>query len=318
MAVDNVTRPQRKWRRIAITALFYAIIAIAFAQYAARLNFRAFLAADLAWAGLLAGFALATAVKGLYPLVWRTLLRGMNVAVEQSAELYRIYAISWLGRYTPGKAAMIGARALYAERLGARKSQALVSFAVEQAAQVGVGAAGGLLLLSFSGVAHLPDWILAGAACATGICLLALAPPILHRLIGLAYRVFRRAPLDAFPSGAAVLRSVAWHVLIQAGFGAYTMLIAGGVLGAAAVSPALLIYIWASFTLALVGGMFVVIAPAGLGAREAIQLALLAPALAPEQAALLVLSHRMIEFATDGAFFALGQMLPMFVRPRGS
>lgn len=318
MAAETLNRPQRNWRRITITAVFYAVIAIALTLYATSLDFRSFLAAEIAAPYLIAAAALATLVKTLYPLVWRTLLRGMNVPVEQSAELYRIYAASWLGRYTPGKAAMIGARALYAERLGARKSQALVSFAVEQAAQIGVGAAGGLLLISFAGVADLPDSILIGATCATFACLIGLTPPILHRLIDLAYRVFGRAPLDAFPSGSAVLRAVALHILIQAGFGAYTMLVAGGVLGAGELSPALLIYIWASFVLALVGGMFVVIAPAGLGAREAIQLALLAPALAPEQAALLVLAHRVIEFATDCAFFGLGQTLPILMRPRES
>lgn len=290
--------------------MLYGALLAALIYYAQEIDFARFFSAELNWLFLAAAAGLAVLVKCLYPLVWRTVLRGMNVPVDSTVELYRIYAASWLGRYTPGKAAMIGARALYAERLGARRSEALASFAVEQALQIGVGAAIGLALFSISGAVSLPDWMVQSALLAVVGCFIALSPPVLHRLLYWGWRLSGRAQPGAFPSGGAITRAGALHVAIQAGYGAYTIVIAAALTAGRTPDPATAAAIWGAFTLALVGGMFVVIAPAGLGAREAIQLLLLSPLLAPESLALLILSHRIVELVSDVAFFALGQLAP--------
>ncbi len=251
---------------------------------------------------------LALAVKLLYPLVWRAILGGMGVSGGALADLYRVYAASWIGRYTPGKAAMIGARALYAEHVGARRAQALISFVVEQAVQVGIGAGVGLLLIAMANRGVIADWILVGLGLAVGAIAVGLAPPVLHRAIGVFYKVVRREPMEVFPSGPAIVRAALLHLLIQLGAATYTLLIARSVLPPGLFTASFAIQLYAAFALALVGGMFVVFAPAGLGAREAIQLALLAPILSAEQAALLVVLHRAVELITDLLFFALAQL----------
>jgi glycosyltransferase 2 family protein len=301
--------PSGRWRWD-LTSLLYASLLAALAYYVQQIDFARFFSSKIDWGLLAAAAALAAIVKCLYPLVWRIILRGMQVPVADTAELYRIYAASWLGRYTPGKAAMIGARALYAERLGARRSEALVSFAVEQALQIGVGAAIGLILLFISDMIALPDWMLQAALLVVAGCLIALSPPVLHRMLSWGWRLLGRAAPDAFPAGGAIVSAAGLQAVIQIGYGAYTTLAVLALVSDQTISFAMGAAIWGSFTLALVGGMFVVIAPAGLGAREVLQFALLSPVLPPESLALLILGHRIVELASDIAFFSCGQIAP--------
>ena len=70
----------------------------------------------------------------------------------------------------------------------------------------------------------------------------------------------------------------------------------------------MLAQLWGTYMLSVSIGMLAIFAPAGLGAREAVQLVLLQAVLTPEQAGLLVVLHRLIEVATDCLLFGLAQV----------
>lgn len=309
----NIGFWRRHWKT-ALSLVFYVFVGIAVWRYALSLDWAALRAAELGGYWLIGGGMLALAVKLLYPLVWRAILGGMGVSGGALADLYRVYAASWIGRYTPGKAAMIGARALYAEHVGARRAQALISFVVEQAVQVGVGTGVGLLLIGLASRGAIADWIMIVLGLAVGGIAIGLAPPVLHRAIGVFYKVVRREPMEVFPSGPSVMRAATLHLLIQLGAAGYTLLIARSALPGGLFTVDFAMQLYAAFALALVGGMFAFFAPAGLGAREAIQLALLSPIISAEQAAILVVVHRAVELVTDLLFFALAQLFS-YTRP---
>lgn len=294
----------RFWK-YSIGGVFYALLAFGLWRYVGALDFAQLRSAtvDPLWLG--AAILTSLVVKSGYPLVWRCLLRGMGVTIPKGPRLFQVYLTSWLGRYTPGKAAMIGARLVYAERVGARKSQALVSFIVEQIVQISVGAGVGLALLVVAGRIPLPIWsaVLIVAGVIGGWII--TSPPVLHRAIDVVFRALRREPLEVFPDQRSIRQAASLHVLIQIGFGVYTLFVAAALSGHQPTwNLSFAAHLWGSFALAVIGGMLTVFAPAGLGAREALQLLLLQPVLTPESAALLILLHRIVEIGTDLLLFA--------------
>lgn len=290
-------------------ALFYALLVYGLWHYLQALDPARLFAATIDPLWLIAAALLAVCAKLPYALVWRRLLIGMGVRIPNLAGLFRVYQISWLGRYTPGKAVMVGARLVYAERVGATRSQALISFLVEQILQLSVGTGMGLTLVVLADRFALPLWLSILLAGAVVIGWLITSPPVLRRGLAFAFRLVGREALDVFPDQASITRAAALHGLIQLGFGAYTGLAAASLFGVDFIlQPAMYAHIWGAFALSVTIGMLAIFAPAGLGAREAIQLLLLQSVLEPEQAALFTVLHRAVELGTDLLLFAAIQL----------
>jgi len=299
---DSARKAKLPWKSI-VAILFYGALFVALYFYVQTMDLRALAQARFDWYWLVAAILLGTAVKLLYPQVWRVLLHGLGIDIPHSGGLYQVYAMSWIGRYTPGKAAMIGARVLYAEKVGATKSQAFTSFLVEQGLQISAGSGIGVLLLALARQAPLPDfvyWLMILIAAAVPIV---LKPEILQKLAEFAFRLIGREAPGAFPPTGPMLRAMGLQTVIQIGTGAYTVLVAWSLFGPDALGPAALLHAWGVFGISIVIGMLAVFAPAGLGAREAVQLAMLGAILPAEHAALFVVLHRATELASDALFF---------------
>ncbi len=222
---------------------------------------------------------------------WRATVQawGERIGIGDAA---RIWFVSNLGRYVPGKVWQIGAMGVMAQRVGvspvAAVGSALVVSLVHVLVGFGVVAATGRELLA--GAAP-PGGLLVAALAAMGIAVVS-APWWIPTALRLVSRVSGRTiAAPRLPPRAiwvaALGSAVAW-VLFGLAFRELTLALLGSVTGDAAAYVAV-------FTLSYLLGFVALFAPGGIGVRELSMAALLVSAslaTAP-QAALLVVASRL-------------------------
>lgn len=252
-----------------------------------------------------AGALLAATAFGLVSLValwrsWHALLVGAGVTLPPRASALVFY-VGQLGKYAPGGVWTIVAQT---ELAAGRKVPRSVGAVVGTASIVvvaGTGAAtGSLAVLRSEGALEEYGWTLLVLA----VCALALVPRVLNALVAVALRVVApRTGAVAF-GGSAILRSLSWCLVWWALTGLHGWFLVRGIApepDAAAVVGA--------FALAWVVGLVVVIAPAGVGAREGALVLLLAGVLDVPDALVVALVSRVIfmvaDLATAGGAAAL-------------
>jgi hypothetical protein len=205
----------------------------------------------------------------------------------------RVWSVSNLGRYIPGKIWQIGAMGAMARELDvsaiAASGSALLGTLVNIAAGFVVALVSGRALL----LERLPAEMraLTIAAVVVGCVALMLAPLIIPRLAPIAGRLIGR-PLVATLPTRAVVYSLMGNVLAWLIYGAAFQLFVAGVLGKAAGGYQSYL---AAYTSSYLIGYIVLFAPAGLGVRETTMLKLLqlAGLATYPQAALITVTSRL-------------------------
>jgi uncharacterized membrane protein YbhN (UPF0104 family) len=235
---------------------------------------------------------------------WRTVVAGWGQRLG-FMDAARIWTVSNLGRYVPGKVWQLGAMAYLAEQRGVSgvvaAGSALVVTVVNLIAGFVVAAVTGADLLGFSTL----GLVLIAVAAASVL----FAPAVIPTLVRWAARLLGRdaSAVPALPASAlwfAVIASgVAWVM-----YGIAFRLLALGVLGSAPGATSLYV---AVFTGSYVLGFIVLIAPAGVGVREVSMGAALAKAgFALSSATVLVIVSRLwltvLELLPALAFLAHG------------
>ena len=243
---------------------------------------------------LVAAVACAALGIAITATLWRLILRwvGSEVGVREGAE---VFLVGQLGKYVPGSVWSVAAQA----QLGRRHGVPARSGATASALFLLVHTATGLLLgglLVVGGVLDVParpawwPWaaVVVGAA--------ALAPPLVRRL---ADRLGGRGIHSTF-GVVELTRTVALMAAAWACYGTSLLVLvpSGGPDSPAYVGAV------AAFALAHAAGVLVVVAPAGVGVREGVLVALLAPTLGvPGAAAVALLSrvaHAVADFVVAG------------------
>ena len=192
---------------------------------------------------------------------WRVVVMGWGQRLAY-ADAARIWTVSNLGRYLPGKVWQLGAMAYMAEQRGVSgvvaAGSALVVTIVNLIAGFVVAAATGARLLKFSTFG-----IVLIAIAAAGVL---LAPAVIPWLVRIAARLLKRdaSAIPTLPTRslwtAVMASAVAWVM-----YGIAFKLLTAGVLGVAPGATSLYV---AVFTGSYVLGFIVLIAPAGVGVRE--------------------------------------------------
>jgi hypothetical protein len=220
---------------------------------------------------------------------WRVMLRGWHQELRwwRSA---RIWTVSSLGKYVPGKVWAIAGMALMAQRAGVAAWAATASAVVLQALAVGSGAAvtgamGTAELEAMAPWTRVALWGLIVAA-ALGLVLL-LWPPVTRRLLRLA-RV--EVPAGATPGPAAVAFGLAANVIAWCGYGVGLWLLARGLLDAPALGIGHAI---GAFAASYVAGLLALPAPGGIGVREVVFYAMLDGVVGPANAVALAIASRL-------------------------
>jgi hypothetical protein len=225
---------------------------------------------------------------------WRAVLRGWGERLTP-LEAARIWTVSSLGKYVPGKVWAVAGMALMAREAGVSVWAATASAVVLQAIAVGTG-----VLAAFAGGVGPLDAVRPGLATAfrvgavgvTGIMALLFYPPVLRRLLLLA----GLPQSTATPPAGVIWRAAAANLLAWVGYGLAFWLLARALVPQVSLSPGLAI---AAFAASYVAGLLALFAPGGLIVREGLLVALLQGTTGLGVAALLAVASRIALTITE-------------------
>ncbi|MEV5766159.1 lysylphosphatidylglycerol synthase domain-containing protein [Micromonospora sp. NPDC052213] len=236
----------------------------------------------LAWQSVVLSVLAALLGMVANTMAWRAAVDDLEHRVSVAAAL-RICLVGQLGKYIPGSVWAYVLQIELGKRAGLPRARAFLASLVTVG--LGVTAALGLGLLSLpalSGAAGGADstyadsvrvalWIV---AILFPIALICAIPRVLTALVQIALRLLRRPPLEHRLTWPGVLRVIGWSALGYSLFGVHLWLLAN-----AQAAPGVegLLRSVGSFAIAMTVGMFAFLSPSGLGVREAVLVAALAP-----------------------------------------
>lgn len=260
--------------------------------------------ADVGAGAVLAALAVSVAYLVVTMASWRTVLVDLGVRLPGRVAA-GVFFVSQVGKYVPGGVwNVVAAGELGADRQIPRRVS-VTGMAVAMLVSVAAGVALGL-----GGLALGPDhahgqldmllWVAPLAA-------LVLWPPLLNRLVALALRLTGRQPLARGLTPGGTVRATGWAVAgwLLAGLQVWLLGTAVGM----EVTPRTLALTTGAYALAWVAGFLVLFAPAGVGAREAVLLALLAGTLGTGEVLVVVLLSRVLLTAVDLVMAGVGARL---------
>lgn len=256
---------------------------------------------------LLATFLLAAGL-------WGRMVRDLGEADPGVAASARVIFTANLGRYVPGKVWQIAGLAILARRQGVSATIGTLAGILVQGFSLLAAAAWGIPALTAIR-AESPEWLwlVVGLGIAA-VVLLCSVPALLHGVFRFLFRLARRDPDEAPKTDVRFgLRWLCWHMVVWAGYGAafHLFLVGLGFDELGILSST--VYFAAAYLL----GYLALPAPAGLGVREGVLMALLLPALGPAAAPVAILARlwmTAVELAPAGAL-ALWEAMRRPVEP---
>jgi len=261
---------------------------------------------DPGW--LLLSALLVWAMYALLIAAWRAMLRAWGQRLDPWSAA-RIWTVSSLGKYLPGKVWAVAGMAVMSQRAGVAPGAAMGSAVILQALAVGTGAAAaGLTGLGALRRAHPgieTGLVVLAAASAAGIALL-FWPPVVRRLLRIAAP---EAAAQTVPAGPAIAFGVVANVTAWIGYGAALWALARGLLPGTGIR---LTQAVAVFTASYLAGFLALFAPGGLGVREGVFILMLQGPLGVGPATALALASRVLLTITE-----FGAAVPFLAFPRG-
>lgn len=285
----------RVWR-VAQWVIGGAIVAAAAVQLAA--NWDALRSQPLVWQvrpALLAASALV--VWSMYAVLiaaWRQVLQGWGERLDVLTAA-RIWTVSSLGKYLPGKVWAIAGMALMAQRAGVAPWAATGSAVILQALAVAAGgavvAATGTAVLEsrWPGFVAALTLLLVGSIVALGLMTWG---PFVRRLLRLA----KVEVGTATPGAGVVLAGAAANLVAWAGYGAAFWLLTAGLLPRAALGLDVAI---GAFTASYLAGLLFLPAPGGVGIRESVMVLMLQGPLGEGGALAMAIASRLLLTLTE-------------------
>ncbi|PKH44336.1 hypothetical protein SAMN05192575_102391 [Nocardioides alpinus] len=284
----------RRTLRGARAAFVLLTLALAWWGFRGRWREIADAAVDIGPVRLAAAVACTAAGLALTSVLWRLLLRwvGSEVGVRDGAA---VFLVGQLGKYVPGSVWSVAAQAQLGRRHGVPARSSATASALFLLVHTATGLLlGGLLVLGGAldrSASTTWPWV------AVAIGAVALAPGLVRRLADRFAGPGARTSLGFVELGTTTaLMTAVWGCY---GAGLLLLVPAGGS-GTPGFGAAV-----AAFALAHAAGVLVVVAPAGVGVREGVLVALLSPVLGvPGAAAVALLSrvaHALADFAVAGA-----------------
>jgi len=294
------------WMRAAQWLAGLAIIAVA-ARSLAR-NWADLRSQPLEWrvqpGWLLVSALLVWLMYALLIVAWRTMLAGWGQRLDAWTAA-RIWTVSSLGKYLPGKVWAVAGMALMAQRAGIAPWAATGSAVVLQVLAIGTGAAvAGLTGRAAIEAAHrgsgaVLELLVAGAV--AGVALL-LWPPFLRRLLRFAAP---ESEARGTPAAKGIVVGIVANAVAWIGYGVSLWLLSRGLLPGVnlGLGPAV-----AVFTASYLAGFLALFAPGGLGVREGLFILMLQGPLGIGPATALALASRLLLTITE-----LGAAVPFLM-----
>jgi glycosyltransferase 2 family protein len=224
---------------------------------------------------------------------WRTSLEGLGSPIGRGPATTSFFA-SQLGKYIPGSVWPVVAQVSLNERHGVPASRSVVAFAVTLFSSLTTALLVSAVTLPFVATDAVRQYW--WTWCLVPPLVALLHPRVMKRVFVLASRLTRRDWTGDLPSGATMLRMAAW---LTGGW-----LVLGIHLGVLAdrvdtSSGSVWLASLGAFALAWAAGLLAIIAPAGIGVREAVLVAALAPIMPVASTTAVALLSRVALTAAD-------------------
>jgi hypothetical protein len=239
--------------------------------------------------------AMVLASYGVLISAWRAVLASWNGPTRlRYVEAARVWCVSNLARYVPGKVWQIGGMAALARRAGVSPWAAAGSAIIVQLVSVATGALiTGLAAPEWK--AH--PWVVAGCGIVAGATAATLAWRQGTGALARGMSAMFRRPLRLAPVGkGALLLCAAITVVAWLAQGLALYLCAAGLVGPTDLGPWSAVGIFTGGTLA---GLLAVFTPAGLGVREGVLGIWLTPLMGPRRAIIVLVGSRLMLTATE-------------------
>lgn len=255
--------------------------------------------------------ALVAAIAGNWCLMlaWRAVLADFGSSLRP-AMAARICFLGQLGKYVPGAVWAVAAQMELGHDQGVPRRRGVASILVSLAITTGTGLAIAAATLPFSSPEVLRRywWVLL----AVPVMVAVLCPPVLGPVVDRALKIIRQPPLEQRLTWRGLLRASGWNVAGWLLLGTQVWVLLSGMTGRGMHVALVAI---GGYALAYSAGLLLVVFPSGLGAREVILIAAVAP-VAPHSVALgLALAARLVATVSDLTCGALGLALGRSAAP---
>jgi uncharacterized membrane protein YbhN (UPF0104 family) len=297
---------RRGWVRVAQALVGLSIVL--FAIRALVRNWDQFRSQPLEWqlrpGWLVLSLVLIWLMYALLILGWRAMLSGWGQQLDGWSAA-RIWIVSGLGKYIPGKVWALAGMALLSQRAGVAAWAATGSAVVMQVLAIGTGAAvaglaGAHILESAQqGAGAGLVLLVAGAIMSVGLL---FWPPFLRRLLRLAAP---QAVGERQPPARGIVVGIATNIVAWLGYGLALWLLGRGLLPTSGLSLQLAITV---FTASYLAGFLALFAPGGIGVREGLFILMLQEPLGVGAATSLALASRLLLTVAE-----LGAAVPFLV-----
>ncbi len=292
-----------------LAAVFYTLLVLFLVRYLRGTDWSQLARLEFSPLYLLAAVPFSIGSRMLQPIAWSILIRAYGDRPPPYAQITRVYATSWMGRYIPGKVAWIGAKIFFGREYGVRASTLAATSIAEAALHLITALALAFVLLALWGnELVLADdlWMLAMLAMLAMATL--LAPPVFNRATSWA-RSFAGAPgTDASGVGyGTLLTSGALYLAIHALSGPSIFYVLKSMYPGIAAS--LIPELTAAVLIAGTLGTLALFAPAGIGVREGILIVLIGLLIPKSVAVAGVVVLRLWSIIMDLLYYVIGLVL---------
>jgi glycosyltransferase 2 family protein len=215
--------------------------------------------------------AFALSIGGLFfnLMVWREIIADLGSRLSV-AEAWRIFFIGNVSKYVPGSIWPVLVQAELGADRGIPRSRSAVSVLISYTVMTCSGAVVAAITLPLATAGSVAQYFWILFVVPVGIVM--LSPPVLNRLLGLVLRVSRQPALEKGISYRGLGRTMGWALAAWAtnGLMIYVLMrqLAGDRQGTLLVSVG-------AYSLSWTVGFLAIFAPAGLGVREAVMIAVL-------------------------------------------
>lgn len=242
---------------------------------------------------LIASLLLMQVVLYAQSAIWSTIIGffGKSIAYNKA---FKIAYLAQLGRYLPGRIWQLFGMIYLAAKEGITKEEATVSFILSQLFATPPGL---LIVVAYLFVletaAKYQDYIgfaWVGVAAMAAFLMVFLQPHWLHACINFVTRLMRQTPVDFRLEKKVGMKVLIFYFVTWNLYGVSFYLFLLSILPGYDFSIVEIIGAW---TLAYLVGYWAIVLPAGIGAREAALIILLAPIIGADRAGIAVIGARL-------------------------
>ena len=290
-----------------ITPFFYLAVVMFFSYYFRNINIENVINTPVNYFNLAVGLVLLVMARFWLSFTWGRILKMLGVRNFKFTDLNYVYAKSWLGRYIPGKIVWLLGKIHFASEHGVPKEKLAISAVLEMALLICVATFTGVLFIFFSNSDVLGINVKILMATVSLVMVVILLPPVFNKIVIWTFKLFKKTKIESTGYNySSLLKMIAYFLFfclinglsfyfIVSSFEVIAFNLLGYMIGVQNISGVL--------------GILAIIAPSGIGVREATQLILLQPILNNEILLIVLIAGRLACMLADLIFYGLSYLL---------